>query len=298
MRKVGSYWQVYVMMIPIIVFFLIFAYRPMYGIVIAFKDYMPSKGIMGSKWVGFEHFRWVFTTPEFGRAFRNTLIISFAKLFFCFPFPIIVALLLNEIPFPRLKKAIQTSIYLPYFISWVIIGTITYDLLNVNGGLVNNFLMTMGFDRINFLTDSKYFLPIVLLTEMWKNAGWGSIIYLSAISGVNQDLYEAAELDGCGRFRKMWHVTLPSISPIVIVMFLLAVGNVMNAGFDQIFNLYNASIYDVADIIDTLAYRVGISQGFVERGGALGLFKTVINLILLLSANFVVKKINGVGIYE
>ena len=177
-----------------------------------------------------------------------------------------MALLLNEIPFPRLKKAIQTSIYLPYFISWVIIGTITYDLLNVNGGLVNNFLMTMGFDRINFLTDSKYFLPIVLLTEMWKNAGWGSIIYLSAISGVNQDLYEAAELDGCGRFRKMWHVTLPSISPIVIVMFLLAVGNVMNAGFDQIFNLYNASIYDVADIIDTLAYGSVFRKGLLKEG--------------------------------
>lgn len=297
-RKILNHWEVYVMMVPVVVFFLVFCYFPMYGIVISFKEYYPTQGIVGSPWAGFEHFDWLFATPEFARAVRNTIVISLLKLIFCFPVPIVLALLLNEIPFLKFKKGVQTAIYLPYFISWVIIASTIYTLLSVNGGVVNNLLLSLGFDRVNFLTEEKYFYPILILAEIWKGAGWGTVIYISAISGINPELYEAATVDGCGRFRKMWFITLPSILPIIVVMFILQVGNIMNAGFDSVFNLYNPAIYNVSDILDTNAYRIGISQGWVERGAALGLFKTVINFALLLGANFIVKKINGVGLYE
>ncbi|MGN1100155.1 MAG: ABC transporter permease [Christensenellales bacterium] len=298
LRKMKQNWEIYVMMIPVVIFFLVFSYYPMYGIVLAFKYYLPSKGILGSEWVGLKHFEWLFTAPEFFRAFKNTLIISAIKLVFNFPVPIILALFLNEVANPRLKKGIQTAVYLPYFISWVIIGGIVYTLLSVNGGVVNNILMSLGLERVNFLTNDRYFYVILVLTEIWKGAGWGSVIYISAISSVSPELYEAATVDGCGRFRKMWNITIPCIMPIIVVMFILAVGNVMNAGFDQIFNLYNTAIYNVSDILDTYTYRIGISQGLVEKGSAIGLFKTVINFILLLTANAVVKRINGEGIYD
>lgn len=297
-RRIAVHWENYLMMVPVVVFYLIFAYFPMYGIVIAFKEYYPTMGIIGSPWVGGEHFEWLFTAPEFTRAVRNTIVISLLKLVFCFPIPIILALFLNELPFLKYKKAVQTAIYLPYFISWVIIASIVYTLLSVNGGVVNNILMSLGFERVNFLTEEDYFYPILIFSEIWKGAGWGTVIYISAISSVNPELYEAATVDGCGRYRKMWFITIPCILPIIIVMFILQVGNIMNAGFDQVFNLYNPAIYSVSDILDTYAYRIGIGQGLVERGAALGLFKTVINFVLLLTANFIVKKINGVGIYE
>lgn len=297
-RRILNHWENYLMLLPVVVFYLIFSYFPMYGIVIAFKEYYPTQGIIGSPWVGTVHFEWLFAAPEFLRAVKNTVIISLLRLVFCFPIPIILALFLNELPFLRYKKALQTSIYLPYFISWVIIASIVYTLLSVNGGVVNNILMAFGLERVNFLTNEKYFYPIMILSAIWKDAGWGTVIYISAISSVNPELYEAATVDGCGRFRKMRSITIPCIAPIITVMFILQVGNIMNAGFDQVFNLYNPAIYGVSDILDTYAYRLGISQGFVERGAALGLFKTVINFVLLLLANFVVKKINGVGIYE
>lgn len=297
-RRILNHWENYLMLLPVVAFYLVFSYFPMYGIVIAFKEYYPTMGIIGSPWFGAVHFKWLFAAPEFLRAVKNTVVISLLRLVFCFPIPIILALFLNELPFLRYKKAVQTAIYLPYFISWVIIASIVYTLLSVNGGVVNNILMAMGLERVNFLTDEKYFYPILVITAIWKDAGWGTVIYISAISSVNPELYEAATVDGCGRFRKMWSITLPCIGPIITVMFILQVGNIMNAGFDQVFNLYNPAIYSVSDILDTYAYRIGISQGFVERGAALGLFKTIINFVLLLFANFIVKKINGVGIYE
>ncbi len=296
-RRILNHWELYVMMIPVVVFFLIFCYFPMYGIVIAFKEYYPTRGILGSPWVGTTHFEWLFSAPEFLRALKNTIVISLLKLVFCFPIPIILSLFLNEVTYLKFKKAVQTAIYLPYFISWVIISSTIYTLLSVNGGVVNNILMALGIDRVNFLTDSSYFYPILILAEIWKGAGWGTVIYISAMSGVSPELYEAATLDGCGRYRKMRYITLPCIMPIIVVMFILQVGNIMNAGFDSVFNLYNPAIYDVSDILDTYAYRIGISQGLVERGAALGLFKTIINFCLLLGANFIVKKFNGVGIY-
>lgn len=297
-KRMKSYWEVYVMIIPVVAFYLLFCYYPMYGILIAFKDYLPSQGILGSEWIGLEHFRWIFAEPGFMRAFRNTLVISGLKLLLCFPFPILLSLLLNELVFAKLKKAVQTAIYLPYFISWVVIAGIVYSLCAVNGGTINNILALMGIKRVNFMTNPAWFYPILILAEIWKNAGWGTVIYISAISGINPELYEAAKVDGCKRFGRMWYITLPSIAPIIMVMFILQIGNIMNAGFDPIFNLYNPAVVDVADILDTFAYTIGIDKGLVEKGAALGLFKTVINFALLLAADTIVRKVNGSGLYD
>lgn len=296
-----KYWPIYLLLIPVVVWFLIFCYYPMYGIVIAFKDYYPKLGILGSDWAGqngLEHFIWLFTTNGFTRALKNTVVISLLKIVFCFPVPIILSLLMNELRQPRLKKTIQTAVYLPFFISWVVIAGIVYDLLAVNGGIFNNLRLLLNLDRVSYMTDPKNFYAILLITEIWKGAGWGTVIYIAGISGVDATYYEAAEIDGAGRFKRMWYITLPCILPIIITMFTLQVGNVLNAGFDSIFNLYNASVYDVADILDTYAYRIGISQGLVEKATALGLFKAVINFILLLLCNKVVKAVSGQGLYE
>ena len=300
-RRSRKYWQIYLLLIPVVLWFLVFCYYPMYGVVVAFKDYYPKLGILGSPWAGnggLEHFIWLFKTNDFTRALRNTVIISLLKLVVCFPFPILLSLLLNEVVHLKLKKTIQTAIYLPFFISWVVISGIVYNIFAVNGGIINNLRLLLGMDRVSYLTQSSNFYFILILSDIWKNAGWGTVIYTAGISGIDPNFYEAAEIDGAGRLKKMWHITLPSLMPIIITMFTLLVGNILNAGFDAVFNLYNASVYDVADILDTYAYRIGIAKGYVERGTALGLFKAVINFVLLLVSNKVVKLVTGQGLYD
>ncbi len=300
-RSLRKYWSLYLLLIPVVAWFITFCYYPMYGVVIGFKDYYAKLGILGSPWAeqnGLEHFIWLFSTADFSRALKNTVVISVLKLIFCFPVPIVMSLMLNEIRAKNLKKGIQTAIYLPFFISWVVISGIVYDIFAVNGGIVNNIRMALGMDRISYMTTSRYFYLILILTEIIKGSGWGTVIYIAGISGIDPNLYEAAEIDGAGRFRKMSSITLPCISPIIVTMFTLQVGNILNAGFDPIFNLYNTSVYDVADILDTYAYRLGISQGYVERATALGLFKALINFVLLLGSNKIVKFISGQGLYE
>ena len=296
-----KYWPIYLLLIPVVIWFLIFCYYPMYGILIAFKDYSPRLGIIGSPWGdnnGLYHFIWLFSTNGFMRALKNTVVISFLKIIFCFPVPIILSLFLNELRLPKLKKTIQTAIYLPFFISWVVIGGIVYDILAVNGGIINNIRLMIGLDRISYITEPENFYFILILTEIWKGAGWGTVIYIAGISGVDPTFYEVAAIDGAGRFKCMWYITLPCIAPIILTMFILQVGNVLNAGFDSIFNLYNASVYVVADILDTYAYRIGFSEGLVEPATALGLFKAVINFILLLICNKIVVIISGHGLYD
>ncbi len=300
-RRSRKYWQIYLLLIPVVLWFVIFCYYPMYGVLVAFKDYYPKLGILGSPWAanhGWEHFIWLFKTNDFMRAFRNTIIISLLKLLICFPFPILLTLFLNEVGHVKLKKSVQTAIYLPYFISWVVISGIVYNIFAVNGGIINNIRLMMGLDRVSYLTQSKNFYFILILSDIWKNAGWGTVIYTAGISGIDPNYYEAAEIDGAGRFKKMWHITLPCLMPIIVTMFTLSVGNILNAGFDAVFNLYNASVYNVADILDTYAYRIGIAKGYVERGSALGLFKALINFILLLVSNKVVKLVTGQGLYD
>ena len=299
-RRLIEHKFVYLMIIPVVLSYLIFSYYPMYGLVLSLKKFRPSQGIIGSDWANplFVHFQSVFSAPYFWRSIKNTLVISGLKICFCFPAPILLALFMNEVRLSGYKKGIQTIVYLPNFISWVIFGSIVYDIFGYEG-IVNNLLDVMGFSRKAFMSDTGWYYPILIGFTILKDAGWGSIIYMAAISAVSPNLYEAATIDGCGRFRMMRSVTIPCISGIITIQFLLSIGNIMNAGFDAIFNTYNVQVYDVADILDTYIYRTGFGDGGnFEMATAIGLFKSVINFALLLSANFIVKKINGVGIYE
>jgi len=288
--------QIYLMLIPIIVFFVIFSYAPMYGIVVAWKNYKPRLGILGSPSAGWKYFRQLFEDPDILRAIKNTLVISGLKLLICFTAPIFLALLLNEVHNETFKKVIQWSIYLPYFINWVVIGGIVKQVLAIDDGLINNIIAALGGERIGFLHKEKYFYTILIIAELWKGVGWGTVIYMAGISAIDQSLYEAAKVDGCNRFKLVWHVTIPSILPLVTVMLIMQIGNVMNAGFDSVYNLYNQGILEVAEIIDTLVYSK-VTKGQYSFGTAVGLFKNVINFVLLITANAWTKKINGYSMY-
>ena len=286
--------QIYLMLIPVLLFYILFSYLPMYGITLAWKDYRPKYGIMGSDWVGWKNFEYIFSMPELKNAIGNTLKISFLKLLICFPMPIFFAILLNEVNRKGYKKTIQTMIYLPNFISWVILGGIVKMLLAYDSGATNNLLEKLTGERCYFLLEPNKFYGILIITEIWKSTGWGTIIYTASIAGIDSTLYEAAELDGCKRFGLIWHITLPMIMPIITVMLIMALSNVINAGFDPVYYLYNPTIYETADIIDTYAYRLFMEmRGKEEASAAVGIFKTVINFVLLIVGNYITKKING-----
>ena len=291
---------IYIMTLPGVIALILFSYMPIYGILIAFKDFSFRKGILSSPWTGmngFGYFAGLFREPEFWNATRNTVLISIGRILIEFPIPIILAILMNELSVKKFKRTVQSVLYFPNFISWVIIGSMVFSIFSVNNGVINNLLSRITGTRINFLVDSTFFIVLLFFTSIWKGSGYGMIIYLAAITNIDNELYEAATIDGCGRFKRMWHVTLPGISVIIVTMLILAVGNMMNAGFDQIFNLYNSMVYDVADIIDTYVYRLGMRQLFYSQATAVGLFKSVINFMLLLGVNYVCKHINGTGIY-
>ena len=242
LAKMLRLWPLYVMMLLVLAHYIIFSYMPMYGVVLGFKDYLPSKGILGSEWVGWIHFEKIFDAPGFWTAMKNTIVVSVVKIACCFPIPIILALCMEEMHIKPIKKGVQTIIYLPYFISWVVIGGLIKMLFATGDGLINTFRTSFGGTRIEFLTTSSYFYPILVFATIWKEAGWGTIIYTAAMSSIDTALYEAADIDGCSRFKKIIYITLPSITPIIVMMFVLAVGGIMNAGFDSIFNLYNSTI--------------------------------------------------------
>jgi len=297
MKSVKKYKYMYLFLMPAIIWFFIFYYIPIYGVTIAFKDYSLTKGILGSSWVGFEHFERMFHSPEFTRVLRNTLVISFLKLIFVYTSGIFLALALNELLHDKFKKVVQSISYLPHFLSWVIIGSIMVEILSPSSGLVNQIIMALGGKPIYFLAETEWFVPILIISDIWQSIGWGSIIYLAAISGIDPQLYEAATMDGAGRFKKMWHITLPSIANVIIIMMIFNVGNIMNAGFDQIFNLYNPKVYEVADIIDTYVYRVGLVQMNFSFSTAVGLFKNVIGLILVLMVNRLANRYGQTGLW-
>lgn len=277
-------------------FYIIFHYMPLYGILLAFKDFWTSKGIMGSPWVGFDNFRHIFESAKFWQVFVNTFSINLLRLIFCFPAPIILAIFLNEVRNDYFKRVIQTIIYLPHFISWVVIASILITILGTEG-VVNQLIMMFGGESINFLTTNSLFRPIVILSSIWKDVGWGTIIYFAALSNISPDLYEAAEVDGAGRFRKIFNITLPSLFPTIATMLILNVGSIMTGGFDQIFNLYNPAVYESGDIIDTYIYRIGLTQGEFSNATAIGLFLNIINCSMLLTVNKIITKIRGYGIY-
>lgn len=279
------------MMIPVIVYYAIFHYAPMYGAIIAFKEYAPIKGIMGSDWVGLKHFADFFNSYYFVRVLKNTLLISFYTLIFEFPAPIILALLINEVRHRTFKRVVQTITYMPYFISLVVICGIITDFTNADG-LINRLFMVFGYDGQAMLQKPELFRPIYVLSEIWQRIGWESIIYIAALMGIDQEQYEAARMDGASRLRQMFYITIPGMLPIITIMFILRMGNMLNVGFEKIILLYNSVTYETADVISSFVYRKGLLEFGWSYSAAVGLFNSVINLTLLIGANYISKKIS------
>lgn len=297
MRLIWKYRAFYVLLLPGLIYFLVFKYAPMYGISIAFKDFSPFRGIHGSEWVGVKHFVRLFESPDFWNVLRNTLIISLYKLIFGFPAPIILALLLNELRKMMFKRTIQTIVYLPHFISWVIVGSIAYVILSPSAGVVNYLIELFGGEPIFFLANRKWFRPILVMTEIWKNSGWGTIVYLAAITSISPEIYESAIVDGANRWQQALHITLPSIRSVIVVLLILRVGRILDVGFQQILVLYNPAVYDIADVFGTFVYRVGLTQAQYSFATAVGLFKGVVGLVMVITTNKIAKWFGQSGIW-
>ncbi len=295
-KEISRYKTVYIMAIPVILFYIIFSYWPMYGITIAFKDFSPKLGILGSHWIGFEHFKNFLTSYEFKRVFTNTLLLSAYDILWGFPAPILLALMLNEIKGKLFKKSVQTITYLPHFVSTVVICGIIVNF-TASDGFINQLLAPLGLVAENFLTRPEYFRTIYISSGIWQNIGFDSIIYLAAISSINPAMYEAAIMDGAGRLRQIWNVTLPSIMTTIVILFILRVGSLMNIGFEKVLLLYNPLIYDTADIISTYVYRKGLVEYNFSFSTAIGLFNSVINFTLLFISNKLSNKIAGSGLW-
>ncbi|MDR2185406.1 MAG: ABC transporter permease subunit [Treponema sp.] len=294
-----SFWKdrwMYLLLLPGIVYYVLFAYKPMWGVFFAFQNYSVSKGFTGSPWVGFEHFHRFFTSLWFGRLFRNTIVLALLNLVFFFPAPIILALLLNEVRNHVFKRAVQSLTYLPHFLSWVVIVSIFQNLLTLEGGVINEFLKNTGHSPVPFLQIPGWFRPLVLLEILWKEIGWGTIIFLAALASIDVSLYEAAIVDGASHWDRLWHITLPSIKPTIIVMLILRLGSFMNTGFEQIYLMTNSMNRDVAEVFDTYVYRVGVQDGQFSYSTAVGLFKSVIGLALILISDRLAKKVGEDGI--
>lgn len=281
----------YIMMIPVLAYYFIFHYAPMYGALIAFKEYSPMKGILGSPWIGFKHFQDFFSSYYFWRILKNTVVISLYSLLFEFPAPIILALLINEVRSKMFKRVAQTITYMPYFISMVVICGIITDFTNADG-VINKIAMLFGYDGQAMLQKPELFRPIYILSEIWQRVGWESIIYIAALMGIDQEQYEAARMDGASRWKQIVYITLPGIMPTIAIMFILRMGNLLNVGFEKIILLYNPVTYETADVISSFVYRKGLLEFGWSYSSAVGLFNSVINLILLVSANYISRKVN------
>lgn len=296
LTKYGAY---YCMLIPLVVFLIVFCYVPMGGVVMAFQDFRPVRGIFRSKWVGWENFEMVFEDSMFWSRLENTVIISVLKILFTAPAPIILALLLNEVKNPAFKKTVQTIVYMPRFISWVILASIVRGILDVQNGPVNNLLLAYGFidEPVLFMGSKELFRGLLVATEVWKTMGWSSIIYLSAMTSISPQLYEAAELDGAGRFQRMRHITLPLIKPTFMILIIMSMGSILSAGFDQVYAMSNTAVLEVGDIIDTYVYRRGLAEMNYSYAAAVGLFKSVVSVVLVCFANWLAKKTDNESLY-
>lgn len=285
-------WPNYVMLLIPAFFVILFSYVPLYGLIIAFEDYNPGKGFLGSDWVGLKWFRMAMQMPDFPKIVRNTVVIALGKMIFTQLFAVLFALLINEVRNPLFKRTVQTVTYFPHFLSWVIIGGVFIDMLSTKG-MINQAIKALGRRPIFFLGSNQWFQPVMVMLEVWKEFGYGAIIYLAAITSINPELYEAAKIDGASRVGQVWYVTIPGISVTIVMMATLALGGIMNAGFDQIFIMYNASVYETADILDTFIYRQGLVDSQYSLSTALGLFKSLIGATLLIVTNlFATKKFN------
>ena len=287
----------YLLALPGLLYFVIFRYIPMWGILISFQDYSPYQGMMGSPWVGLAHFERFFSEPDFLLLFRNTLVINLMSLLFFFPLPIALSVMLNEVRHSAYKKLIQSIVYLPHFLSWVIIVGITFLLFSTGDGVINQLLVYFGGDKIDFLTSKNYFWVMLTAQSIWKDAGWGTILFLAAMSSIDPQLYEAAKMDGAGRFRQIYHITLPGIRSVIIILLILRIGHMMDVGFEQVFLMMNGAVSEVADVFDTYVYRLGVKQGQFSYSTAVGLFKSIIGLLLVIGANKLAHKFGEEGIY-
>ncbi len=295
--SIRKHMLLYLMILPGFLYFVVFKYFPMGGLVIAFQDYQPYRGIMGSEWVGLKHFIRLFTEPTFFMLLRNTLVLFAMNIIFFFPLPIILALMLNEVRHKFFKNSIQTIIYIPHFMSWVIIVSITYVFLTVDGGVLNELLAAVGLPKISFLTSSEWLRTVYIGQIIWKELGWSTIIYLAAITVVDTQLYEAAEMDGAGRLRKTWHVTLPAIRPVIITLLILKIGSTLDLGFEHMYLLLNSLNREVAEIFDTYIYTAGLKNGQLSYSTTVGLFKGVVGLVLVMLSNRLAKKMGEDGVY-
>ncbi|MBP1989932.1 ABC transporter permease [Paenibacillus eucommiae] len=304
-RSLRDVWKEYkrakyimLLLLPAIIWYSLFYYAPFYGVQIAFKDYNLMDGIAKSPWVGLDQFKHMFTASnDFGRIIRNTIIISFYHIVFGFPAPIVLALLFNELRLQKFKRITQSIMYLPHFLSWVVLAGLLTTILSPSEGIVNFIIKALGFKEIYFMGNPDYFRFTLVVSAMWKEVGWGTIIYLAALAGVNPHLYEAAVMDGANRWKQTLHITLPQILPVISIMFILRIGSLLDAGFDQILNMYNPAVYSVSDILDTYVYRAGILQLQYSFTTAVGLFKNVIAFAMVLLANYLIKKSGQEGLF-
>ena len=287
-RDLVGHKSLYLMLIPVILYYLVFCYYPMYGAQIAFRDYSPKLGSFHSPWAGLKHFKSFFNSVYFSRLIKNTLGINLLNLIFGFPAPIILALMLNEVRCSKFKKTVQTISYLPHFISTVVIGGLILQF-TATDGFITNLMTLFGYPKQNLMFNPALFKPIYVISEIWQGIGWGSIIYIASISGISAELYEAARIDGAGRWKQTLYVTIPGIMPTVITMLIMRIGSMMSLGFEKIFLIYNPSIYETADVISTFVYRKGLIDQSYSFSTAVGLFNSVINLVLLAAANKVCK---------
>ena len=295
-RDMQRNWSLYLLALPVVLFYALFAYKPMYGALIAFKDFSPGRGFSRSPWVGFTHFLRFFNSPYFFRLVRNTFLISFYNLLFGFPAPIILALLLNEVRHSGYKRAIQTITYLPHFISIMVIAGMIVDF-SMSTGLFNDIINFFGGRRMPLLQQPNLYRTIYVASDIWQGIGWGTIIYLSALSGVDPQLYEAAMIDGAGRFKQLIHVTLPSITPTIVILLILRIGNLLSVGYEKTILLYNPATYETSDIISTYVYRVGLLEQNWSYSTAIGLFNSAINFSLLIMANRISRRLSETSLW-
>jgi putative aldouronate transport system permease protein len=282
----------HLMLIPGILITFVFGYLPLAGLTVGFQRFVPAWGLFGrQQWVGLDNLSLIFSFPNTPNVIRNTVVIAFGKIVLGLIIPIIVTLLLNELRFNKVKRTIQTIIYFPYFVSWIVYAALLMDLLSPSTGLVNKFLGLFGVQPIFFLGDNRYFQGTVILTDVIKNFGYGTVVYMAAITGIDPNLYEAAEIDGAGRWRQTLHITLPGLQMVIVLMMVLSLGNVLNAGFDQIFNMYSAYVYETGDIIDTMMYRLGIEQAMYGPSTAMGLFKSLVSLVFISVSYYIAYKL-------
>jgi putative aldouronate transport system permease protein len=286
----------YFLILPVLIYYIIFCYKPMYGAIIAFKDYQPDMGIFGSRWVGLYQFRKFFSNPDFFRILKNTLTISASSIVFGFPAPIILALLFNELKLAKFKSVAQTISYLPHFISIVVVCGLIKTFVS-QGGIIHQLVVALGGKNIGLLSRPESFVPIYILSDIWQGIGWGSIIYLAALSSIDQELYEAARIDGANKWRRVIHITLPGIAPTIIIMFILRMGSLLSVGYEKIILLYNPLIYETSDVISSYTYRVGLQQQDWSYSSAVGLLNSVFNFVMIMASNRILAKYSETSLW-